>query len=417
MRKEPVIVIVVLVMVILIAGYVIFTTNNSRNGEVQTSFNDLLPIKSQGLGSLCSSEAECNAFCLNNRGMCESYCRGNENELCRIIFPPEKDSAQSAQVQKKETCISNPSPLFTSTFTDIDKIAGVSQFGNNGFYNPGSQARSYVFIAESEITTVYAPVNATITHIYYSDKNYSGYIRPEYRIDIDVSCEVHIAFDHIVNISDWLKPFAPQVPSPGRNPGVEVNVPVKAGDTIGFTTGTYRGSKSGGFDFLILNKARHLPRLNEARWTTDHSLYYGCPYDYFTPNLKQQYYALLQKENAESSCGPRVKEVVGTPQGYWFQGNAIETQGNRFVIYEGNHFVEWTIISKEDEKLQYYRTHEKNSVSLAQINEGKSACYQDKEKNAYVFLKMLANDSLSLAAGTGACPSAFLENQGATYYR
>ena len=40
----------------------------------------------EGLGNLCPNEDKCKSFCLDNRGMCEEYCKNNENELCSFVL-------------------------------------------------------------------------------------------------------------------------------------------------------------------------------------------------------------------------------------------------------------------------------------------------------------------------------------------
>ncbi|MEK6872067.1 MAG: hypothetical protein AABX16_04150 [Nanoarchaeota archaeon] len=261
---------------------------------------------------------------------------------------------------------------------------------------------------EGESTPVYAPINATITRIYYSDKNYSKafdreFIRPEYRIDFQISCEVTMAYDHIVTIADKFKEFAPQVPSPRRNDGVSVSIPVQAGELIGYTSGGFPGRA---FDFLLLNRARQSQNLNPARWISDHSLYKTCPYDYFVPELKKQYYNFIAAEGGMRNCGPRVKEVPNTIAGYWFQGDATESKGSRFVIYGTNHFVEWTLIKSSEAPIAY-RTQDAGFVLPENVTEGTSACYYDNNKNVYIYIKMLSDDKVDLVNGDGKCPASF----------
>ena len=395
-----------IVIVVLIAG---FFGRDFIKDKINTNDkgSDFLESISEGsLGDLCSGEEECISFCSKNRAKCEGYCHGNENELCRVIFPPN-DGQNYGEQNTQGNCVRNPSPVFTHAFADITKLTGISQYGNNALYNPGSQARSYVSVRENESTPVYAPINATITRIYYSDKNYSyvkpGFIRPEYRIDFQISCEMEMAYDHIVSLTDKFKEYAPQVSSPGRNDGVSVSIPVQAGEIIGYTSGSFPGRA---FDFVLLDRARPAQPLNPARWTSDNSIYKTCPYDYFVPELKEQYYALIDEEKGVRSCGPRVKEVRNTIAGYWFQGEATESNGQRFVIYGGNNFVEWTII-KSSESPVAYRTHDADFVLPEEVTEGKSACYYNNNRNVYIYIKMLADDKIGLVNGEGACPSSF----------
>ena len=418
MKKEQIIVVSVLVFVLIAAGAMFFMQpreNDVGGAETRAS---LKGVQSQGLGSLCSSKEACIEFCLNNRRQCESYCHGRGDALCRTMFPPDtyvpsQDIGPSSSLQPtpqndtsekpEQNCVNNSFPLFTHPFTDISKISWISQYGNNAIYNPGSQARSYVSVIKGENAPVYAPINATIIRIHYSNKNYPNLVRPEYRINFKVSCEVTFAFDHIVSVVDKLKEQAPQTPAEGRNDGNEVTIPVQAGELLGYTSGT---TQAGTFDFLLLNTARTHSHLNSARWHTGHSLYKDCPYNYFTEDLKQQYYALIGVERGMRTCGPRVQEVPNTIFGYWFQGNATETSGPRLAIYETSHFVEWTLI-KDSEPPTAFRDNNAGRTSPETITEGRSACYRDKERSAYVYLKMLPNDQLALASGSGSCPSSF----------
>ncbi len=364
-------------------------------------------LTENSLGSLCSGEEECIEFCLDNLGQCEIYCTGKEDELCGIIFPV--DNAQKAETNALgANCVSNPNPVFTHAFTDDTKISEISQIGSNAFYNPGSQARSYVSVKEGENTPVYAPTDAKITRIHYSDKNYSfispGFIRPEYRINFEVSCEVEMAYDHILNITNKLKEYAPQVSASGRNDGIAVSIPVQAGELIGYTSGSFPGRA---FDFVFVNKARLAQHINPARWTTDNSKYADCPYDYFTDDLKNKYYTIIQRPIGSSlTCGPLVRDIAGTISGYWFQGNADESRGNRFGIYESKHFVEF-VLAREGEPFFFVRDTSPSRISPKTVTSGNSACYYDDEKNTYAYLKMLSTEELGLATGNGRCPSSF----------
>lgn len=410
---------VVIGIIIIVAGAVLLSWIFIRESfDKDSNINEgrnLLGIKSQSLGDLCSGEQECFSFCQNNRGQCEEYCKGREDELCQIIFPPGAED--NRDVQQKENCINNPKPVFTHAFTDITKLSEISRYGNNALYNPGSQARSYVVVREGESTPLYAPTNVTITRIYFSNKNYTQFdeefIRPEYRIDFTISCEVKAAYDHIISLSEKLQPFAPKVPAPGKNDGVAVSIPLQAGEIIGYTSGGFPGRA---FDFFFLNYARKAEHLNPERWTTDHSLYMDCPFNYFPEELREQYLALIPEVKGVRDCGPNFREVPNTLLGYWFKGNAAETQGNRFGISAGKHFVEWTLIQETESPIAY-RDHDVTRIDPETITEGKSVCYFDSDRNVFVYAKMLPEDNVAIASSTGACPSTFPEDEAEMYER
>ena len=408
MKRGGIVGIAIFVTIVLFVVFIIYQQTSKQNdanlSSEESSASSLSATQAQGLGSLCSSQTICQQFCLNNRGLCTSYCDENPaNALCLVLFDPESSFASSSSQEKKSNCISNPAPMFTHPFTDISKISQISQYGNNAIVNPGAQARSYVSVKEGESTPIYAPVNATLTKITYSNKFYTNLTRPEYRIDMQVSCEVRIAFDHVVSVVDFIKEHAPTVPANKSSEGTMISIPVQVGELLGYASGTMGGK---GFDFFLINTAHKNQFINPSRWYSEHSLNKDCQYDYFPENFKQQYMTLIEEEKGVRSCGPRVKEVAGTPQGYWFQGNATETSGSRLAIYESKHFIEWTLL-KGNETPVAYRTREKYEIYLDTLSEGKSACYFDKDKNVYLFLKMLPSDKLALVSSSGSCSSSF----------
>ncbi len=418
-RIIGVVIIEVCLIALLVFSLIEYQYNASDKKLSESLASEEIPLSAQqGLGSLCSDEKACQEFCLNNRGRCEEYCHGRKIELCTRIFQPTQGGASSSSQQNSpssENCISNPSPVFTHPFTDITKITWISRYGNNALINPGAQARSYVSVKKGESAPVYTPINATITKLTYTNRRYTNNTNPEYRIDIRVSCEVVIAFDHVVALVDKFKEKAPQIPANKTSEGNLVSIPVEAGELIGYTSSAFGST---GFDFLFMNRAKPHPHLNPSRWTSDHSLYKGCPYNYFTEDLKQQYLALIEEEKSMRDCGPRVVEKQGTPLGYWFQENATEgggfkgmeteEKGNRFVIWEGKHFAEWTFI-KENIPFKAFRGSNDQRTPVETLTEGRSACYFDTEMNYYVYLKMLPNDQLALNSGAGSCPASFPE--------
>ncbi|MBM3233369.1 hypothetical protein FJZ18_04355 [Candidatus Pacearchaeota archaeon] len=130
---KPLTILAIIVFALVVTGaafvaYKQLTQTKSSEDSLGTSSSPPLPTsQEQGLGSLCSSEADCQQFCQNNRGRCESYCRGKTIELCRKLFSPESSLSQRSSPSRQQDCISNPSPLFTHSFTDIEKLSGISK--------------------------------------------------------------------------------------------------------------------------------------------------------------------------------------------------------------------------------------------------------------------------------------------------
>src|SRR3989344_2367719 len=76
------------ILVIFISGCIQQADDLMAGNKTQQETSD----EEKGLGTLCSGEVECRAFCYNNQRQCESYCRGSQNELCTKIFPAENPS-------------------------------------------------------------------------------------------------------------------------------------------------------------------------------------------------------------------------------------------------------------------------------------------------------------------------------------
>ena len=74
--------ILLLVIVILLLGFSLYS-------NLTGTFNSLAdPLVGEGLGVLCDSEEDCQAFCFGgNMGRCQQYCAENPaNELCGRLF-------------------------------------------------------------------------------------------------------------------------------------------------------------------------------------------------------------------------------------------------------------------------------------------------------------------------------------------
>ncbi len=390
-------------------GFLTFREKKASSSE-KTALQE---ASSPALGNLCSGKKGCISFCLNNRGQCENYCKGKGNELCKNIFPPKKQSASN--VGKKQNCVSNPNPIFTKSFTDNSKIREISPIGNVDINNPGSRARSYVTVNPGTreggmrvLVPIYVPVDSTITALTYANRNYNELgMRPEYRFDFQISCEVSYIFDHISNVVDDIKKLAPNIPAGDTRTGAHVFIPVKAGQLIGYTDGTYT---AGGFDFMVLNNAHKEKYINPSRWEYDHSKYGVCPYDYFVPELKEKYYSLLQKtrrSDEKASCRSVSRDVAGTLAGGWFQGDSTDKKGVRLAIATvGNGMVDLRIMRGDQATLLRDYTNP-YVMKPEDVTVGKSVCYYDRDRNIYAYLKLFSDLEMGLVMGSGQCLSSF----------
>ncbi len=365
-----------------------------------------------GLGSLCSGEEGCKDFCLNNQGRCEKYCKSNQNELCSKVFSP---SPMRYSDQQQANCISNPEPILTHSFTDISKIRSISPPGGIAV---GSQSRSYVFAkmyANGSYPTlpIYAPADGLIEAITYAMRGSAPNGRPEYRLDMRISCEATIHFDHIPYVIDEIKDAGPSTPASNTRTGSYVSIPIKAGELLGYTDGAFVP----GFDFYLLNTAKPLEHINPTRWTSDHNKYADCPYDYFTSDLKAQYYSYFASAGGTIQknpvCRSASRDVAGTLAGGWFVEDSTDLQGTRLLI--GSDFGDWVdlVIDRDSQPRFYVRDVARKDPFNVHV--GESICYSDNANFAYI--KFIASDEIAVVSGKGTCPSSLPQTGYETYHR
>lgn len=129
--KKKSLIIIIIVAITLIFIFSVYAQDESKTEKtslfekIKDFFRNLFkrPMTSpseNNLGNLCSGEENCKEFCLNNKGQCEDYCKGKENELCKIIFPPERDRDDSDETSESD--------LLTDQLHDCKPI------GNHQYY-------------------------------------------------------------------------------------------------------------------------------------------------------------------------------------------------------------------------------------------------------------------------------------------
>lgn len=304
-------------------------------------------------------------------------------------------------------------PVFTADFTDPTLI---TQIGPLGGINVGSSSRSYLQVqrdAAGHYATVplYAPIDATLTGIYYKKANYGDMgTRGEYRLEFDAGCNVSFAFDHIATVTDAIKQAGPAQPADESNVGSPVSIPVKAGERLGQTDGT---KVSGNWDFYLFNRTKPSYHVNPARWESDHNKYADCPYDYFTDTLKTQYYQKLALWDGPKppglTCGQASHDVADSAAGGWFQGDATDMKGSHLYIGSTATMVEALTeireqtVERKNERfgLRTYTYTKKPEEMRA----GDAVCYGGDDK--YIFVKLTSAQALQSVSGTGSCPTSF----------
>ncbi|MBI2549778.1 hypothetical protein HYV83_01190 [Candidatus Woesearchaeota archaeon] len=318
-------------------------------------------------------------------------------------------SAESTQSSQRDStssadCQPNDHPVFTASFTDIDKLARISPIGG---IMVGSQSRSYVGMKKdgndfSTLSPVYAPVDSKLVGIVYAWRGDKAAGVAEYRLDFQVSCEVTYSFDHIPQLSDKLSKLAPEKPADNTHDNPITPVLVEVGEQV--------GSTRKGLDFFLFNRAKKVEHINPKRWMLDHNTVADCPYDYFTNELKQKYYSLFTSAGGfvpdVKTCRSASRDVVGTLAGAWFQGDATDRQGAHLYIADDFNTVDMVREPQESTDKDYgFRLRDANpSKNPDQVKVGESVCYSDNTRFAYFQVIDINKMKVSIASGT--CPSA-----------
>ena len=325
-----------------------------------------------------------------------------------VIRPRANQSATSQtgySSQPPANCRNNPQPVFTATFTDLAKIKSIAPIGG---VMVGSPARSYITVkgggtTEKEMAPLYAPIDAVLEGIVFARRDPTNPQAPgEYRLDFRSSCEVTFHYDHIDEVPDEIRSLGPSTPADNTREATRTNLAVKAGQLVGRSDGT---AQSGGFDFYLLNSGKTVPHINPVRWTWEQSTIADCPYDYFTPELKEQYYgAFRSQDNAKLlklDCGSPSHDLIGTASGGWFKDQSTTNEGLWLEIANMNGRAE-LLIREDGNHLFAVRDYQAKIMPDA-VKVGQSVCYSEGQK--WVYIKVASEMELWLAKDEGSCPS------------
>lgn len=188
-------------------------------------------------------------------------------------------------------CKSDPHPVFSHHVTDTSKIINIVIPPN--IVNGELKTHSYIETDHARVP-LYAPADMTLESGAY-------YVTGPYRLDFRVSCEVTIRFAHITEPVEIIRSVFPSTPAEennSRDQEITSHPSFKAGDLIGYTTGT---SAAGNWDFGVYNSTVQNKYASDTKYNfSSINTTAVCPYDYFPSDLKAIYVA---KFNTRSNGG------------------------------------------------------------------------------------------------------------------
>ncbi len=235
------------------------------------------------------------------------------------------------------------------------------------------------------------------------------------RVDIrqtQATCQVHFKFDHLLNPVSKITDAGPQTPgtttqtSPPSWP-----VFVTAGELIGTTSGTLAHSWDfGAYNTEHTNIFGNNQRYIDNWWLTQ--LESVCPYDFFEPTKKSEYYALFGPPagpaGAGSTCRNASRDVPGTIAGAWFLDSG----------YGGDYGPQIALAAAFDGSVRigglgFPMTIWSGAPDPATITT--EHCYYDGVGHAY--FRLVTDLLVDVYYGTGSCPPSFPGSGYKTYAR
>ena len=212
---------------------------------------------------------------MNNRGICEEYCRGSDKELCLTIFPPSQEQQGIGEDSQK---IQDEKPILKNLGINIEpwnretNLAGDLMFDKRVIYDDGRVHNDRVLLDFG-----------------YPDKYRKEFVGSiEYWFFVPLGTKVRAPIDGTVqtgffeHTKDWGISFYPEE---GSNWIVSfehvVNLAVKDGDRVNAGDIVAEAAPR-------INKEISMVELAVWRPSRDH-IYKYCPFEFLDESLKPMY--------------------------------------------------------------------------------------------------------------------------------
>ena len=350
--------------------------------------------------------------------------------------PPSNEQSYAVENPPVNTMENCDHPLFTAYLVDPSYVQKVGQVGvvhGSGLY---IVERSYISIKNEfrgEKIPIYAPVNMSLrSGSHYQNPAATGTALPDYALWFDVGCDVEVNLAHLKEVVEPIAAQLQEVKSDSRSSQLSP-IPFQAGDLIGYFISN-EGDVAG-FDFIVRDKKVVNVFINPERYSgyRASNLINGvCPYDYFDPVKKQEYYTLLGGGGGTlfsiKDCGHSSRDVTGTISGMWFLDE--EPQESIYEGYKDGDYGSTLSIVGDEERITIgnlgptpvswvYPTNPTHMLPEKVTNEH---CYQfdgyaPGQYAGWAYFKLVSPTQIQAAySPSGTCPDSFPGN-GKTYYK
>ena len=224
------------------------------------------------LDNLCPNEEECISFCQDNREKCEEYCNGKNNELCKMIFPPQEEKGQAEKLQEVPPILKNLGIdiqswdkktnragdfLFENKNYVDDKI--FTEFAHKIVNDMGEKLLPEIGFNIPVGTKIVSPIDGVITDVkfYEPSQDYTIFIKT------DESSPWIVGFEHIYNMR------------------VKTGDKVSAGQELAEASPSYGRIEFGNVEINV--------------WTAEEHIYKYCPFEFLDESLKPIYEEKLNR--------------------------------------------------------------------------------------------------------------------------
>ncbi len=308
MRK---IILIIIASVLIVGVLILFLINNTYKEKViekKEITSEVEKAQKPSLGSLCQSEENCISFCLNNRAQCTSYCKENENELCKIIFPVRDEEENIIRNEKQDITKKCEGTKTTFDFApvNLEKTLVMLPRGlmTGDHVTPVNHHYFQNFNNDKFDIEVYSPGKGYITAIAHMPGAEEG---KDYHITIQHTCTISAYYIYVSNLPDKLKAFAH-----GTQGYASVHIPVKAGELIGY----YKNN----LDYNLIDEETKLSgfAVPEHYAPESYKLHIvSNTYEYFNEPIKSK---LIEKSirTTEPISGKIDYDIDGKLVGNWF---------------------------------------------------------------------------------------------------
>lgn len=274
---------------------------------------------------------------------------------------------------------------------------------------------------------IYAPTDMKLQSYAYTE--YGG--EPAtWTLRFTINNYLNIRFDHVNKASKAVVKVTTNKPtkndSTDKMPKEELYL--KAGDLIGYTTGTSRGHN---WNIYLYDTRNENTFVNMERYKNDkgRSVYLNsvCPFSYYPSQMQKKYIKLMgaTAPGQSNDCGNASNDIKGTISGMWHlgkEGTSISYQNiysTPISIYRSSAN---EIILAEFDRKRFTITAVNPTFKIPKVINTKH-CYKlkddnDREYSGYAYFKLISENEMEVVyERTGTCPSVFPSSKAIAYYR